>query len=247
MQHQVHILSVFDRISFKYWLFVPQTGLTQRQDNSLLLLQVIVMLNSFCSTITTQIWLSNARSIVGVYLLVRYEHDVQDAINILWTAYSCLGISTAFSLPDLIIILLFQVTSFKESFFFIKVHINCQSLTNWVGLLCFWHWKARFVLLLCCRRNSTWQWPVEEVMSCPAFEAIQRILIASCKSCSYLTRRYTKNVVTYTAAIIIFFLLRIVSSSWYHNIVSVWWRISIKVIIVFTTFICHLGVVVIIW
>ena len=24
-----------------------------------------------------------------VYLLVRYEHDVHDAINILWTAYSC--------------------------------------------------------------------------------------------------------------------------------------------------------------
>jgi hypothetical protein len=43
------------------------------------------------------------------------------------------------------------------------------------------------------------------------------------------------------------FLLRIDSSSWYHNIVSVWWRISIKVIIVFTTFICHLGMVVIIW
>jgi hypothetical protein len=51
---------------------------------------------------------------------VRYEHDVQDAINILWTAYSCLGISTAFSLTDLIIILLFQVTSFKESFFLLK-------------------------------------------------------------------------------------------------------------------------------
>jgi hypothetical protein len=61
----VHVLSVFDRISFKYWLFVPQTGLTQRQDNSVLLLQVIVLLNSFCSTIITQIWLSNARSIVG--------------------------------------------------------------------------------------------------------------------------------------------------------------------------------------
>ena len=103
-----------------------------------------------------------------VYLLVRYEHDVQDAINILWTAYSCLGISTVFSLPDLIIILLFQVISFKESFF-IKVQINCQSLTNWVGLLCFWHWKARFVLLLCCKRNSTGQWPEEEVLSCPAF------------------------------------------------------------------------------
>jgi hypothetical protein len=29
-----------------------------------------------------------------VYLLVRYEHDVQDAINILWTAYSCLGMSS---------------------------------------------------------------------------------------------------------------------------------------------------------
>ena len=56
---------------------------------------------------------------LSLYLLVRYEHDVQDAINILWTAYSCLGISTAFSLPDLIIILLFQVTSFKESFFFL--------------------------------------------------------------------------------------------------------------------------------
>jgi hypothetical protein len=81
MQHQVHVLSVFDRISFKCLLFVPQTGLTQRQDNSVLLLQVIVL------------------------------------FNILWTAYSCLGISTAFSLPDLIIILLFQVTSFKESFF----------------------------------------------------------------------------------------------------------------------------------
>jgi hypothetical protein len=25
MQHQVHVLSVFDKISFKYWLFVPQT------------------------------------------------------------------------------------------------------------------------------------------------------------------------------------------------------------------------------
>ena len=47
---------------------------------------------------------------------MRYEHDVQDAINILWTPYSCLGISTAFSLPDMIIILLFQVTSFKERF-----------------------------------------------------------------------------------------------------------------------------------
>jgi hypothetical protein len=51
-------------------------------------------------------------------------------INILWTAYSCLGISTAFSLPDLIIILLFQVTSFKERFF-IKVQINCQSPIKW--------------------------------------------------------------------------------------------------------------------
>ena len=56
----------------------------------------------------------------SLYLLVRYEHDVQDAINILWTAYSCLGISTAFSLPDLIIILLFQVTSFKERIFLLK-------------------------------------------------------------------------------------------------------------------------------
>ena len=55
---------------------------------------------------------------LSLYLLVRYEH-VQDAINILWAVYSCLGISTAFSLPDLIIILLFQVTSFME-FFFIK-------------------------------------------------------------------------------------------------------------------------------
>jgi hypothetical protein len=73
---------------------------------------------------------------LSLYLLVRYEHDIQDAINILWTAYSCLGISIAFSLPDLIIILLFQVTSFKESFFFIEVQIKlCQSLTNWVGLL----------------------------------------------------------------------------------------------------------------
>ena len=52
----------------------------------------------------------------SLYLLVRYEHDVQDAINILWIAYSCLGISTAFSLPDMTIILLFQVTSFKERF-----------------------------------------------------------------------------------------------------------------------------------
>ena len=51
---------------------------------------------------------------------------------------------------------------------------------------------------------------------------------------------------TDTAAIIIF-LLRIDSSSWYHNIVSVWWRISIKVIIVFTTFTCLLGVVVILY
>jgi hypothetical protein len=61
---------------------------------------------------------------------VRYEHDVQDVINILWTAYSCLEISTAFSPPDLIIILLFQVTSFKERFF-IKVQINCQSPIEW--------------------------------------------------------------------------------------------------------------------
>ena len=61
---------------------------------------------------------------------MRYEHDVQDAINILWTPYSCLGISTAFSLPDMIIILLFQVTSFKERFF-IKVQINCQSPIEW--------------------------------------------------------------------------------------------------------------------
>jgi hypothetical protein len=51
---------------------------------------------------------------------VRYEHDVQYAINILRTAYSCLGISAAFSLPDLIIILLFQVTPFKESIFLLK-------------------------------------------------------------------------------------------------------------------------------
>ena len=56
----------------------------------------------------------------SLYLLVRYDNDVQDAINILWTAYSCLGISTAISLPDLIIILLFQVISFKESFFLLK-------------------------------------------------------------------------------------------------------------------------------
>jgi hypothetical protein len=35
-------------------------------------------------------------------------------------SYSCLGISTAFSLPDLIIILLFQVTSFKERLFLLK-------------------------------------------------------------------------------------------------------------------------------
>jgi hypothetical protein len=61
---------------------------------------------------------------------VRHEHDVQDAINILWTAYSCLGISTAFSLPDLIFNLLFQVTSFKERLF-IKVQINCQSSIEW--------------------------------------------------------------------------------------------------------------------
>jgi hypothetical protein len=45
MQHQVHVLSVFDWISFKYWLFFPRTDLTQRQDNSVLLLQVIVLLN----------------------------------------------------------------------------------------------------------------------------------------------------------------------------------------------------------
>jgi hypothetical protein len=65
-----------------------------------------------------------------VYLLVRYEHDVQDAINILWTAYSCLGISTAFSLPDLIIILLFEGHILQGKVFFIIVQINCQSLTN---------------------------------------------------------------------------------------------------------------------
>ena len=113
----------------------------------------------------------------SLYLLVRYEHDVQDAINILWIAYSCLGISTTFSLADLIINLLFQVTSFKEKFF-ITVQINCQSLTNWVGLLYASGignkgnnkiWKARFVLLLGCRRNSTGQWPKEEVLSSPAF------------------------------------------------------------------------------
>ena len=35
MQYQVHVLSVFDRISFKYWLFVPQTGLTQRHPDKI--------------------------------------------------------------------------------------------------------------------------------------------------------------------------------------------------------------------
>jgi hypothetical protein len=54
--------------------------------------------------------------VVGFTTITNVEHDVQDAINILWTPYSCLGISTAFSLPDMIIILLFQVTSFKERF-----------------------------------------------------------------------------------------------------------------------------------
>jgi hypothetical protein len=49
MQHQVHVLSVFDRISFKYWRFVPQTGLTQRQDNSVLLLQVIGEVWTWCT------------------------------------------------------------------------------------------------------------------------------------------------------------------------------------------------------
>ena len=68
-----------------------------------------------------------------VYLLVRYEHDVQDAINILWTAYSCLGISIEFSLPDMIIILLFQVTCFKESFFFLLKYKSTvsHSLIEW--------------------------------------------------------------------------------------------------------------------
>ena len=82
-----------------------------------------------------------------------------------------LGISTAFSLPDLIIILLFQVTSFKESFFYWST--NQLSVTHQLSgpTICFWHWKARFVLLLCCRRNSTatGQWPEEDVLSCPAF------------------------------------------------------------------------------
>ena len=60
---------------------------------------------------------------------MRYEHDLQDAINILWTAYSCLGISTAFSLPDLIIILLFHVTSFKERF--LLKYRSSQSPIKW--------------------------------------------------------------------------------------------------------------------
>ena len=82
----------------------------------------------------------------SLYLLVRYDNDVQDAINILWTAYSCLGISTAISLPDLIIILLFQVISFKESFFYWST--NQLSVTHQLSgpTICFWHWKPD----LCC-------------------------------------------------------------------------------------------------
>jgi hypothetical protein len=96
MQHQVHVLSVFDRISFKYWLFVPQTGLTQRQDNSVLPLQVIVLLNSFCSTI-----------LIFFGLLI---------------------LALEFQLP-------FHFQILQGKVIFIKVQINCQSLTNWVGLL----------------------------------------------------------------------------------------------------------------
>jgi hypothetical protein len=68
----------------------------------------------------------------SLYLLVRYEHDVQDAINILWIAYSCLGISTAFSLPDMTIILLFQVTSFKERFLLKYKSTVSHSPIEWV-------------------------------------------------------------------------------------------------------------------
>ena len=62
---------------------------------------------------------------------MRYEHDVHDAINILWTAYSCLGISTAFSLPDLIIIFYFRSHPSVQGKVFIKVQINCQSPIEW--------------------------------------------------------------------------------------------------------------------
>ena len=57
---------------------------------------------------------------MSLYLLVRYEHDVQDAINILWTAYLFLpwNFNCLFTSRSLII-LLFQVTSLKESFFFL--------------------------------------------------------------------------------------------------------------------------------
>ena len=61
---------------------------------------------------------------------MRYEHDVQDTINILWTAYSCLGISTAFftSRSDNYFVISGHILQGKV---FIKVQINCQSPIEW--------------------------------------------------------------------------------------------------------------------
>ena len=187
MQHQVHVLSVFDRISFKYWPFVPPTGLTQRQDNSVLLLQVIVLLNSFRSTITTQIWLSNARSIVGP--LNWWVTDSWFALQLKKTFPWRMWPEITKQLSELEVKrqLKFQGKNNLSS----PKNINCILYIMFIP-----HQKIY-------KKCSDWH-------------------------CSN------------------FFLLRIDSASWYHNIVSVRWRISIKVIIVFTTFIYHIRVVVIV-
>ena len=103
---------------------------------------------------------------------MRYEHDVQDTINILWTAYSCLGISTAFSLPDLIIILLFQVTSFKERFLLkYKSTVSHQLSGPTIYMLQELQSQICVVIVLQkeFKRTMTLSWADEEVLSWPAF------------------------------------------------------------------------------
>ena len=104
----------------------------------------------------------------SLYLLVRYEHDVQDAINILWTAYSCLGISTAFSLPDLIIILLFQVTSFKERLFLLKYKSTVShSSIEWAYyMLLTLESQICVVIVLQKEGNRTMTWRRSTELSC---------------------------------------------------------------------------------
>ena len=96
---------------------------------------------------------------------MRYEHDVQDTINILWTAYSCLGISTAFSLPDLIIILLFQVTSFKERFL-LKYKSTVSHQLSGPTMLLALESQICVVIMLQKEFNRTMTWRRSTELSC---------------------------------------------------------------------------------